>query len=212
MTGNILEYTLLSFISLFTMVNPVSILPMYVSMTSELNPRQSRLVAFRATSVALITMIIFALAGKLIFDLFSISLESMRIVGGLIFFTAGYEMFQARLPRYKYDGQSADSMAYDSAITPIGIPLLCGPGAITTVMILMRESESVMFKSALFFVILIVMALTLFLLVSAQRIMLALGETGKKVLLRITGLIVMVIAVDFFFGGLKPIVKDILSG
>lgn len=210
MTTNLFEFALLSFVSLLTMLNPIGIIPVYVSMTSKLSSRESRHVAVRASIAAFGMLLLFAIGGKLIFDFFHISIDSLRIVGGMIFFLVGYEMFQARIPKMKYEDEETNSELLGQAVTPIGIPLICGPGSITTVMLLMKESGDFAFKSILILSIFIAVTVTMILLIYSKRILRILGDSGKKVLMRIMGLLVMVISVDLFFNGLKPILKEIL--
>lgn len=208
MHSNILEFGLLAFMSIITMLNPIGIMPTYISMTSTLTARESKTVAIRASLVALVTMILFAFTGKLIFHLFGVSVDSLRIVGGIIFFIVGYEMFQSKLPRSKFEPGDELEPVYDQAITPIGIPLICGPGAITSVILLMSESKGLVDKSVLMMAIIIALFITMMVLISAPTIMKFLGNTGKKVLSRMMGLIVMVVSVEIFFTGLKSLLKS----
>ncbi|RMH74118.1 MAG: MarC family protein [Gemmatimonadetes bacterium] len=205
-----LEFGLLAFTSLFTMINPLGIIPVYTTLTTNLSGKQAHRVALKAVLTALIILVLFALTGKFIFDFFSISVNSLKIVGGVIFFMTGYDMLQARLSRTKDDGESHADYASDIAITPLAIPITCGPGAITMVIILMKESVQIEQKILLFSAIFAVLLVTYLLLLSARRVIQFLGESGNKVMLRIMGLIVMVISVEFFFAGLKPILRDIL--
>jgi multiple antibiotic resistance protein len=207
----LLEFGLLAFASLFTLVNPLGVIPVFTTMTAEMSPEDAKSVAYRAVIVALSTMILFALSGKFIFDFFNISINGLRIVGGILFFMAGYDMLQARLIRTKSEGQSIKEFGHDIAITPLGIPLICGPGAITASIVLMNDAVLVSQKIFLFIAMILVMSVTLFFLLGARKVMNFLGENGNKVLMRIMGLIVMVIAVEFMFSGLKPIVRDILN-
>jgi multiple antibiotic resistance protein len=99
----------------------------------------------------------------------------------------------------------------DISITPLAIPMICGPGAITNAIVLMEDASSPEKKVVLIFIIFLVMILTYLILFSSTKIIKLLGETGNNVLMRLMGLIVMVIAVEFFFSGLKPIVQDIIK-
>ena len=211
MDKHALEFGLLSFVSLFTMVNPLGVIPVYVTMTSELDAGQSRKVALKASIFALVLLFSFALIGRFVFDFFNISIPSLRIVGGIIFFIIGYEMLQARLTRTKFDRSEPAEYAEDIAITPLGIPMLCGPGAITSVILLMNETQTMSSKVALLVAILLVMGITHMFLLSAQRLTKIMGESAKKVMMRVMGLIVMMIAIEFFFNGLKPILQEILA-
>jgi multiple antibiotic resistance protein len=205
-----LQFGALCFVSLFTMIDPIGALPIYVSMTSALSHPESRRVALRATITAWLVLTAFALTGRFVFEFFGISVNSLRIVAGVIFFIMGYEMLQARLTRTKSDEESISEYVEDVAITPLGIPLIAGPGAITTVILLMNETSGVLASQiALLAAIFAVLALTFLFLIGARQVMHALGSSGNKILLRLMGLIVMAIAVEFFFSGLRPIVQSL---
>jgi len=205
------QFALFSFISLFTMVNPVGVIPIYTSMTTSLTQHQSRSVAVRAAIIAFIILIAFALTGQWIFRFFGISTDSLRIVGGVIFFLMGYEMLQARLTRTQYDDEPTHEYMNDIALTPLGIPVICGPGAIATVIILMNQAKSPIEAGIVLGVIFLIILITCLFMLGAKQVMRLIGENGNKVMLRLMGLIVMVIAVEFFFSGLRPILREILK-
>lgn len=205
------EFALLSFISMFTMVNPIGVIPVYTAMTAKLSPQESRRVARKATLTALLILLAFALTGQWIFRFFSISTNSLRVVGGVIFFFMGYEMLQARLTRTQFDDETNHEYINDISITPLGIPIICGPGAITTAILLMNESQSALQSGIVLGIIVALIALTYVLLIGSHQVSRLIGENGNKVMLRLMGLIVMVIAVEFFFSGLTPIVRGMLK-
>ena len=119
-------------------------------------------------------------------------------------------MLEARLTRTKSDTQSVSEYIEDIAITPIGIPLIAGPGAMATVIVLMNEAAGSLEKQAALLLALTAVLLIAFLfLIGARRVMHILGPSGNKILLRVMGLIVMTIAVEFFFNGLRPILQSI---
>ena len=200
-------FGLVCFVSLFAVVEPLGLLPIFIGMTAQLTPTAQRAVAKRACLVAFLTLIVFAVMGQLIFRLFGISVESMKVVGGIIFFLIGYEMLRAQQTRMKFDEASPQDAEGDMALTPLGIPMIAGPGAITSVIVRWNEGDSTAKKVALMVAIVAVMAATLILLLAARRVARVLGESGNRVLLRLMGLITMVIAVELFFGGLTPIVQ-----
>ncbi|RRJ85447.1 MarC family protein [Aestuariirhabdus litorea] len=210
---NMVEFFLLCVTSLFTVVNPLSVTPIFTSMTSQLDRKITRRVAGKATLTAAIILVLFAITGEFVFRVFSITVDSLRIVGGVIFFIMGYEMIQARLSRIRFDKDNLhemESYTQDIAITPIAIPLIAGPGAIASVIILMSTHGGVEYHLVLFVSIALVSLVTYLFLLFATPIMDRLGESGNKVLLRIMGLIVMVIGVEFFISGLTPILRRIL--
>lgn len=186
-------------------------MPIFMTMTSDLDDIHRRHTARKASIVAFVIIIAFALSGQLLFTFFGISVNSFKIVGGVIFFIMGMDMLQARLGQVKIKDSEIKSYVNDISITPLAIPMICGPGALTNAIVLMEQAESIEKKILLLCAISIVMILTYFILLGSSRIIKMLGETGNNVMMRLMGLIVMVIAVEFFFSGLKPIVQDILK-
>jgi multiple antibiotic resistance protein len=205
------QFGILCFVTLFTMVNPLPVVPVFLSMTSKLPATTAHRVALRAATTALLIMALFAVGGRFIFQFFHISIDSMRIVGGVLFFLIGFEMLQARPSRTKHDDESTAEYVEDIAITPLGTPMLAGPGTITSVILLMNESSTLVHRVELFVAMLLVIVLTYVILVNGQRILTRIGSSGNKVLTRLMGLIVMVIAVESFFAGLGPIVRGMLA-
>jgi len=210
-TSPIFQFALFSIVSLFTMVNPVGVIPVFTSMTTDLTQQQSRSVALRASLIAFFILVTFALTGQWIFRFFGISIDSLRIVGGIIFFLMGYEMLQARLTRTQYDDEPTHEYMNDIALTPLGIPVICGPGAIATVIILMSQAKSLPEAGIVLSVIFLILSITCLFMLGAKQVMRFIGDNGNKVMLRLMGLIVMVIAVEFFFSGLRPILREILK-
>ncbi len=206
----LLEFGLLSFTSIFTMINPLGVIPVYTSMTAKMTAHEAKGVAYKAVSIAFIILIVFAFSGRFIFEFFHISVNSLRVVGGVIFFMAGYDMLQARLIRTKSDDQTTKEYAKDIAITPLAIPIISGPGAITAAIVMMNDAHEIGKKLMVVIAIVLVFMITLFILLGARNVIKFLGDSGNKVLMRIMGLIVMVIAVEFLFSGLTPIVRQML--
>ncbi len=206
-----LRHFLLALVTLFTMVSPLGVLPIYLSLTAGLPRETARGVARRAVGTALAVLVVFALAGQLVFRFFGVSVDSLRVVGGVIFFVMGYEMLQARLSRTRHDEERPAEYADDVALTPLGIPMIAGPGAITSVVLLWSDAADAPRKVAVLAATALVLAVTLLVLLGAEGIQRRLGPGLNKVQLRIMGLITMMIAVEFFFAGLRPIVRQLLA-
>jgi multiple antibiotic resistance protein len=207
----IYQFTLLAFTSLLTMVTPFGSLPLFNTVTSKMSSKEARKIAFKGVFTAFIIMVVIALAGNFIFNFFRISINGLRIVGGILFFMSGYDMLQGKAGRIKDEGQSYTQYVNDFAITPLGIPIICGPGSITMTMVLYSDAEGAAEKIILLSVIVVVLLITYLILISSRKLLQFLGDNGNKVLMRIMGLILMVIAVELVFAGLKPIVQDILK-
>ncbi len=206
-----ISFGLLCITSLFTLINPLGTMPVFMSMTAELSIADRNKTAKKASIVSLITIIAFAFTGQLLFNFFGISVNSFRIVGGVIFFIMGMDMLQARLGQVKIKDSEVKSYVTDISITPLAIPMICGPGAITNAIVLMEDANTLLKQIVLIISIVLIMLLTYLILYSSSKLMKMLGQTGINVMMRIMGLIVMVIAVEFFFSGLKPIVWEILK-
>ncbi|THD68024.1 NAAT family transporter [Robertkochia marina] len=204
-------FWLLTFTSFFTLINPLGTMPIFLTMTADLNNKDRTRTAQKASVVAFITIVIFAFTGQLLFKFFGISVNSFRMVGGVIFFLMGMDMLQARLGKVKVKDSEVHAYVDDISITPLAIPMICGPGALTNAIVLMEDAQTMGMKVSLIIGVLVVMIITYLILYSSSRIIKILGQTGINVMMRLMGLIVMVIAVEFFFSGLKPILKSMLN-
>jgi len=211
MNSELLSFALLSFTSFFSLINPLGTMPVFMSMTADLTTEERTRTARKASVVAFFTIIAFALTGQVLFNFFGISVHSLRIVGGVIFFIMGMDMLKARLGQVKIKDDEVKKYITDISITPLAIPMICGPGAITNAIVLMEDAHSPALKVVLFAAITLNIMLSFLTLYSSSRLIKFLGETGINVMMRIMGLIVMVIAVEFFFSGLKPILLDIFK-
>lgn len=208
--ADLLAFALLGFTSFFTLINPLGVLPVFMTMTAELTVSQRNRTAKKAVITAFLTIILFALSGQILFKFFGISVNSFRVVGGVIFFIMGMDMLQARLGKVKVQDSEVKSYISDISVTPLAIPMICGPGAITNAIVLMEDAATVELKIILFLTVAVVLGLTYIILYSSSKIITVLGETGNNVMMRLMGLIVMVIAVEFFFSGLKPMVVTMM--
>ena len=186
-------------------------MPIFMTMTADLDKQHRNHTAKKASIAAFITIVIFAFSGQLLFNFFGISVHSFRIVGGVIFFLMGMDMLQARLGKVKVKESEVHAYVNDISITPLAIPMICGPGALTNSIVMMEDADSLEKKVVLVASIFVVMLLTYLILFSSTKIIKVLGETGNNVMMRLMGLIVMVIAVEFFFSGLKPIVAEMMN-
>ena len=205
-------FALLCFTSFITLMNPLGIMPVFMTMTGNLSAKQRRFTAQKAVIVAFFTLLAFAFSGQLLFDFFGISVNSFRVVGGIIFFLMGYDMLQARLSSVKFNKKEEEKeYVNDISITPLAIPMICGPGAITNSIVLMESAHTLLHQIILISTILLICFITFLVLWSSSRIIKLLGDTGNMIMMRLMGLIVMVIAVEFLFSGLRPILREIFG-
>ena len=205
------EFALLTFTSLFTMIDPLGAIPIYATITEDLDHQASKKIAFKASFTAFVVLMLFAFSGELIFNFFHVSVNSLRVVGGIVFFKMGSDMLEANISRLKKPRKAISEFESDIAITPLGIPLIAGPGSITVTILLIKDAHTILMKNVFILVLLAVIIIVYLSFVWAKKILKLMGPSATKVMLRIMGLIVMVIAVEFFFAGIKPFIQDIFA-
>ena len=207
---DLLPFALLCFTSFFTLTNPLGTMPVFLTMTNGMNDHERKAIVRRATIVSFITLMVFTFSGQFLFKFFGISSNGFRIAGGFIIFKIGFDMLQARYSNAKLKEEEVKTYADDISITPLAIPMLCGPGATANAIMLMDDASTFTLKGTLIGIIALVYFITFLVLQASTRLVRILGETGNNVMMRLMGLILMVIAVECFVSGLKPILIDIL--
>ena len=207
---DLLPFALLCFTSFFTLTNPLGTMPVFLTMTNGMNDHERKAIVRRATIVSFITLMVFTFSGQFLFKFFGISSNGFRIAGGFIIFKIGFDMLQARYSNAKLKEEEVKTYADDISITPLAIPMLCGPGAIANAIMLMDDASTFTLKGTLIGIIALVYFITFLILQASTRLVRILGETVNNVMMRLMGLILMVIAVECFVSGLKPILIDIL--
>lgn len=209
---SLLPFAFICLTSFFTLTNPLGTMPVFLAITRGLDNGERKRVLLRATVISLIILITFTVCGQVLFSLFGISANGFRVAAGIIILKIGYDMLQARYSKVKFSDDDVKEKEYanDISITPLAIPMLCGPGAIANGIMLMDDANSWLLKLILFGSILIIYTITFFVLAASTRLVGIVGETGNNVMMRLMGLILMVIAVECFVAGLKPIIIDIL--
>ena len=163
--------------------------------------------ARRGALTCLIVLMTFALAGKLIFRMFGITLPAFEIAGGIILLLIGIDMIEARRsPTQESSDETAEAASKDDAgIVPLGIPMLAGPGAISSVMILVGQALKPWELGVVLGAIVLTAFLSYVILSGANRVRGIMGETGIRILVRIMGLLLVALAVQFFINGLTDL-------
>jgi multiple antibiotic resistance protein len=202
-----LSFSALCFSSLFTIINPLSVAPAFVTMTEGVPAAERRRAAIRACAVALGVLVVFAVGGGMIFRVFGITIDAFRIAGGILFFVMSMKMLTGEARDHAAPGPAAG----DPAIVPLGMPLICGPGAISTVMVLMGQSGSATQVISLLAAIVAAVGATAAVLVASPAVMRRLGKPGVELTTRVMGLIVCVIGIQFVIDGIRPVALGILS-
>lgn len=218
---SITAFLLLSFSSLFAVIDPLGGIPFFSGLTAHLDHRQKRRTLLRALVVAFGVLLIFVLGGRQVLNMFGITIDAFRIAGGIIFFGIGLDMLQSKPRRWRTGirkAYAADSEEHsdedapdDPSITPLGIPLLAGPGSITTVMILAPQAPTDFGPALLLAAVLGILVLSGGILMGADLVLKRLGNTGLKIIEKLMGLLMTVIAVQLVIDGLTPVIRTMMS-
>ena len=199
-----LQFALVTFASVLFIVDPIAVVPTYLVITQGQSPTQRRVTARRACVAAAMILVVFALAGSRIFGLFGITMPAFRIAGGLILWLVAMDMLHGNRSTQEGVAEIAEGRAKDDvAVTPLAMPMLAGPGAISTVMVLSGQAHS----TGQTIIVYASIGLTLFIswitLRLAERLVKRMGQTGIRVMTRIMGLLLAAIAVQFVITGVR---------
>jgi multiple antibiotic resistance protein len=200
-----------AFSAIFFVVDPLAVLPIFLAMTANESAEQKRATALRAAITCGITLTVFAAAGTLIFRFFGITLGAFKIAGGVLLFLVALDMMQARQSRTRStpEEEKEGIEKADVAIIPLAIPLLSGPGSIATVMVLMSRHATFVYTIPVFISILLTALITWLMLRGAGWIERHLSKTFMNVVMRIMGLILAAISVEFVIAGIKDVLPTL---
>jgi multiple antibiotic resistance protein len=201
------RFSLLALSSIFFLVDPFAALPTFLAVTADQDEARRVRTARKASLTAFVILTAFALAGTYLFRIFGITLPAFEIAGGIILLLIGLEMLQAKRSATQETGTEAEAAASkdDAGIVPLGIPMLAGPGAITSVMVLVGQAQTHWQMAAILGAITVTAAISCLVLSSATRVANAMGETGIRILVRIMGLLLVALAVQDFVNGLQDL-------
>ena len=220
-------FLILSFSSLFAVIDPLGVIPFFSGLTANMGKRQKRVVLIKALVVSFGVLAIFTLFGHQILEVFGITVNAFRIAGGVIFFVIGLDMLQSRPRRWRTGISSAYATDQqtraedpdeadlpeddDPSITPLGLPMIAGPGSITTVMVLTPQAPAHLGIPLVLASVLGILLLTGAILMGADAILGRLGRTGLRIIEKLMGLLVTVIAVQLVIDGLSPVIRGLIS-
>jgi multiple antibiotic resistance protein len=207
MVDELLSFSLLCLSSIIIIVNPLGATLTYISLTGNLEKKTKDQIIRDACILSLAILVIVGIAGTLILQVFGITLEAFRIAGGILLFGIGMEMVYAKTSRTKltatekYESQDNE----DVAVMPLAIPMIAGPGAITTTIVLINEAADISSYAWIFIFISIgiAIAITYFMMRHAEYIMRKVGQRQYRVINRLLGMLLIAIAVQFVITGIK---------
>ncbi|TLZ65289.1 MAG: NAAT family transporter [Methanobacteriota archaeon] len=206
--GELLTFAIGTFVAIFAIVNPIGATTFFVALTKGYTKKLRRRVVDKAVLAATLTLVLFAFLGNYIFAFFGTSIPAFRIAGGILLFGVAFSMIQGERPKSQLTPQDQkDALEKEAVgIVPLGIPMLAGPGAITTVMVLMAEASAPVdpVKVAIIVVdVLVTMAITFAMLSRADWIFKRIGRMGAYAFARVMGIILAAVAVQFVILGIR---------
>lgn len=197
------------FVGFFAMLNPIGNTPVFLSMVGEADEKTLKKVAFRAVLVAFVIITCFCLFGHFIFRMFGITLPAFQIAGGIIVFFIGYDLLQGKSAGAHLSKRKVSIKSYENmAISPLGIPLLSGPGTISTAMNFVGEVKNFWYTLLIILIFAMVCALTYLMFTLSKKIADKFSPSIILVISRIMGLILAVIAVQMVIKGVFNVIKE----
>jgi multiple antibiotic resistance protein len=212
--SSLVSYALVSFGSVFSIVDPFTAVPVYLALLGDQpRPVQAK-AALQASATCLVVLTLFGVAGSFIFHFFGITIPAFKVAGGILLFVVGFEMMRAKRSdtRGTHEEAVEAETKEDVGLIPLGLPLLSGPGAIATVMVLVGKAKDLEQRAVLFVVIALVSLIALLTLRSASVIARVLGKTGLNMIGRVMGLVLAAVAMQFVLDGLKEAFPRLLAG
>ncbi|MBE0525114.1 MAG: MarC family protein [Methanosarcinales archaeon] len=201
---NEIAFLLFAFVSLFVIVNPISGVLTFISLTSQMTFEEKNAMAKRSVILACIIALFFAITGDLLLKIFSINVDSLRVAGGILLFTIAFDMMHAQISRESITEKEMQESKKreDVWIFPIAMPIITGPGTITTIIVLIGNTDVIEHKLLVGLAILLTFSISLLIFLFSRRINKWVGYTGMLVFTRIMGLFLAALAVNFITQGI----------
>ncbi len=198
-----------AFISLLAIMNPFSSVPFVISLTTQYSKEEIRKIAFFASFYAFLILLFFLLSGDLIFRFMGITIHSFKVGGGILLFLIAINLVQGEVHREKGKSQEIEAALQreNIALIPLAMPLLAGPGSITTVLVLRSYGKNLFDFSAILLAILLACVTAFIVYSSSSFLYRFLGRTGINLVTRISGILLLAVSVQFITDGLKPLLK-----
>ncbi len=193
-----------AFTTLFVIIDPIGLAPIYLALTQGMQPAQRRTIAIRSILIATGLMLAFLLLGEALLGFVGISMPAFRIAGGVLLFLTALEMlFQRRQARREDNAsEGAAENTDDPSVFPLALPLICGPGAITTIILLTGQAESTMDIAAIGAVCLAVLLCVFTSFMLATPMERVLGKTGLNIVTRVLGMLLAALSIQFILDGI----------
>ena len=204
-----LEFFILCFSSLFTLINPIGLVPIFISITQDYTKKERDIIALKAVIFSFFILVLFGAIGEFIFSFYNITMNGFRIAGGILLLKISFDMIESKrsrtktTPKEEKEAEEKSEIAY----TPLGIPLIAGPGSIASIMILSSESTNNNSIVSLIVALVLVLLITFLIFKISKSLSKRFGKLGLRILQRIMGVILMVISIEFILKGIKDSIQ-----
>lgn len=206
-----LQFALVTLTSILFIVDPIAVVPTYLVITQRESREQRAITARRACIAAALILMAFGMFGSVIFEIFGITIEAFRIAGGLILWVVAMDMLHGERKTQESRPEISEGQAKeDVAVTPLAMPMLAGPGAISTIIVLAGQARTMPQKLIVYLAIIVTTAISLVVLRVGERVVQRMGQTGIRVMTRIMGLLLAAIAVQFVITGVHDALKGLI--
>ena len=195
------SFLITAFVTLFVVMDPIGLTPIFIALTTGTDAAHRRAVAIRACVIAAGILMLFAFLGEAVLGFIGISMAAFRIAGGILLFLTALDMLFERRTKRRED--QADEPFPDPSVFPIAIPLLAGPGAIASIILLTGQAGDAVTVAGVLGMMLAVLVIALVLFLMAGMIERALGRTGITVVTRLLGMLLAALSVQFVLDGLR---------
>lgn len=218
MFHDLITFGLTTLAGYFAIANPISATPIFISLTAGDRPKVKRKIAINAVLTAIFVVVLFSVAGKLIFEIFGITMSALRIAGGILVTLVGYQMLQGHSSSVQVPLQVEGDTAPDDvieaqlsvAISPLGMPIIAGPGTIATA-VGFAANPGLAYTGVSIASFCVIGLLTYIMFMQAERIVRFLGATNLTVVTRLMGLIVATVGVEMMLTGFGNSIRDFLT-
>ncbi|WP_293574168.1 MarC family protein [Phaeobacter sp.] len=195
-------FLITSFVTLFVIIDPIGLTPIFIAMTQGMSPQQKRSIALRATLTAMGLLALFAALGEAVLGFVGISMAAFRIAGGVLLFLTALDMLFERRNKRREDRSEEDDFE-DPSVFPLSIPLIAGPGSIATVILLTGQQPGIYGFAMVMGVVFAVLSILLILCLFSGVLERLLGKTGITVVTRLLGMLLAALSVQFVLDGLR---------
>ncbi|MBA86017.1 MarC family protein [Thalassobius sp. S69A] len=196
-------FLITGFVTLFVIIDPIGLTPMFVALTQGMASKRRRSIAFRAVIVAFFVLSLFTVFGEAVLGFVGISMPAFRIAGGLLLFLTALDMLFQRREKRREDQADDEDHQDDPSVFPLGIPLIAGPGAIATMILLAGQQPGYAGIALVLGIMVSVLVIVFLLFMTAGWLEKALGKTGISVVTRLLGMLLSALAVQFVLDGLR---------